>query len=196
MQTASEAFVEEWVPAPDDGQDLRLVQAVLAGDRAAFDVLVRLHSREVSAAARRFLHNPNDLEDVVQETFLRAYQNLRRYQGTARLRTWLIQIALNVCRDRRRGFWMRRVVLVEDTSHSPQPASSAFSDQSALQQTIEAAVAELPEKLRLPFTLHAFVELSGVEIAEVLGCSESTVWTRIYTARKKLRVRLEGVLER
>jgi len=192
MQSVGEIVVDAWPNAAGETDEARLVQAILAGDHAAFDTLVRRHSPQITSAARRFLRDPNDLEDVVQETFLRAYQNLRRFRGHSSLRTWLIQIALNVCRDRSRGFWKRRVALTPDAGAggSGAPPSTSFSDASALLQTIEAAVAALPEKLRVPFSLLAFEELSGVEIAAVLGCNESTVWTRIYTARKKLRASL------
>lgn len=194
MQSVGEMAVETWPNAAGKTDEARLVRSILAGDRAAFDELVRAHSSQVTSAARRFLRDPNDLEDVVQETFLRAYQNLRRFRGQSTLRTWLIQIALNVCRDRSRGFWKRRVALTADSA-TAVAGSSSFSDASVLLQTVEAAVAALPEKLRIPFALHAFVELSGVEIAAVLGCTESTVWTRIYTARKKLQASLGDSLD-
>ncbi|MGV3720738.1 MAG: RNA polymerase sigma factor [Actinomycetota bacterium] len=196
MQRGGEIVVEVWPSAAGKTDEARLVQSILDGDRAAFDGLVRSHSPQVTSIARRFLRDPNDLDDVVQETFLRAFQNLRRFRGQSTLRTWLIQIALNVCRDRSRAFWKRRVALTADAGASDSAArSNSFSDASVLLQTVEAAVAALPEKLRIPFTLHAFDELSGVEIAAVLGCNESTVWTRIYTARKKLQASLGDSLD-
>jgi RNA polymerase sigma factor (sigma-70 family) len=198
MQAAREISVDHWTGAAGKLDEQRLVQAILAGDRSAFDDFARSHSPLVSSVVRRLVTDPNEQEDVVQETFIRAYQHLRRFRGQSSLRTWLAQIALNVCRDRRRAFWKRRVVLTGDPGQLPPTPerSSSFSDRSVLQQTIEAAVADLPEKLRLPFALHAFDELSGIEIAAILGCTESTVWTRIYTARKRLQASLAGVLER
>lgn len=196
MSAAGELLVKDW---PDRGvyaEDLRLVRAVLEGEPSAFDALVRQHGSRVTSVVRRVLADPNELEDAVQETFLRAYQNLRRFRGAASLSTWLVQIALNVCRDRRRGFWRRRVVVggdptVLDTAPSGRPQPG---DVLLLQHAIDAAVAQLPEKLRLPFVLHAFEELSGAEVAAVLGWSESTVWTRIYSARRKLQERLGDLL--
>jgi RNA polymerase sigma-70 factor (ECF subfamily) len=198
MHPAGEIVVDQWPKRCGDPEELRLVRAVLDGDAAAFESLVRCHGTQVASAARRFVRDPNDLDDVVQETFLRAYRSLKRFRGGSSLRTWLIQIALNVCRDRQRTFWKRRVVLTTDsaTLDAVPSGKPSFSDAAALQQTIEAAVAQLPENLRLPFVLHAFEELSGAEVAAVLGWSESTVWTRIYAARKKLREQLRDALER
>jgi RNA polymerase sigma factor (sigma-70 family) len=177
--------------SPSADEDARLVQRVLAGESGAFEALAARHSGPVAAVARRFVRDPNDLEDVVQETFLRAYRNLRRYRGGAAFRTWLIQIALNVCRDQRRTFWSRRVDLSEDPSLLSEPsAQDGFSRDLVLRQALHRAIAQLPERLMVPFVLNALEELSGAEIAAVLGCSESTVWTRIYTARKRLRAQL------
>ena len=198
MHPAGEIVVDQWPKRCGDPEELRLVRAVLDGDTTAFDTLVRSHGTQVASAARRFVRDPNDLDDVVQETFLRAYRSLQRFRGGSTLRTWLIQIALNVCRDRQRTFWKRRVVLASDpaTLEATPAGGTALSEAAALQQTIEAAVTKLPENLRLPFVLHAFEELSGAEVAAVLGWSESTVWTRIYAARKKLREQLSDSLER
>ncbi|MCC2667755.1 MAG: polymerase sigma-70 factor,ECF subfamily [Armatimonadetes bacterium] len=190
--------MDQWPKRFGDPEELRLVRSVLDGDGSAFASLVQRHGPQVASAARRFVRDPNDLDDVVQETFLRAYRSLKRFRGGSSLRTWLIQIALNVCRDRQRTFWKRRIVLTTDADALDQvPSSQApVSETTALHQTIEAAVARLPEHLRLPFVLHAFEELSGIEIAAVLGWSESTVWTRIYAARKKLREQLGDSLQR
>jgi len=193
MHPAGELILDQWPEETGKPEELCLVQAVLAGDRAAFDRLVQQHSAQVTSVVRRVGSEPNEVEDIVQETFLRAYQSLRRFRGRSQLRTWLIQIAINVCRDRQRSFWKRRVHLT--LPEGPDPAQGCFVDATLLQQSVAAAVAKLPEKLRLPFVLHAFEELSGIEIAAVLGWSESTVWTRIYAARKQLRTQLVDLLD-
>jgi RNA polymerase sigma-70 factor, ECF subfamily len=195
MQAAGEIAVER-IPERGESDDARLVRAVLGGQASAFDELVERHSSKIASVARRFADDPNDLEDIVQETFLRAYQKLHRFRGDAALRTWLIQIAVNVCRDRRGGFWSRRVVL---TGEPQLPGSSndpaAISDRAMLRRAIERAVRQLPEKLRLPFVLHVLEDLSGVEVAAALGWNQSTVWSRIYAARKRLRESLGDLVE-
>jgi RNA polymerase sigma-70 factor (ECF subfamily) len=181
---------------PSADEDARLVAGVLKGESGAFEGLVARHSAPVGAVARRFVRDPNDLDDVVQETFLRAYRNLRRYRGRSAFRTWLIQIALNVCRDQRRTFWSRRVELAEDPALLAETrGADGFSRDLVLREALHRAIAELPERLMVPFVLNALEELSGAEIAAVLGCNESTVWTRIYTARKRLRAQLGDLLE-
>jgi RNA polymerase sigma-70 factor, ECF subfamily len=196
MQSAGEILVEHRPVRGCESEELRLVQAVLAGEAAAFDVLVERHMPRVASVARRFVPDPNDLDDVVQETFLRAYQKLHRFRGEASLRTWLIQIAVNVCRDRRGGFWRRKVVLADDPALLDELVDpNAASDRRMLRGQIEQAVRQLPDKLRLPFVLHVFDELSGVEVAAALGWNQSTVWSRIYAARKKLQETLGDLVE-
>ncbi len=197
MACGGESVVEEWRPVEDRSAEVELVHAILRGDRGAFELLVSTHSVQVTSVVRRFTPDPNDLEDAVQETFLRAYRNLKRFRGEASLRTWLIQIALNVCRDRRRTFWKRRVVLApEPRDLEIQPgARRGFEEHAALQHTVARAVDALPEELRLPFVLHVYEELSGAEVAQVLGWNPSTVWSRIYAARKRLQKELGHLLE-
>lgn len=197
MASGGESVVEDWIPVEGRDGEVDLVHAILQGDEAAFDRLVSCHSVQVTSVVRRFTPDPNDLEDAVQETFLRAYRNLRRFRGEATLRTWLIQIALNVCRDRRRTFWKRRVVLApEPRDLEARPGSRCgFEERATVQHTVARAVDALPEELRLPFVLHAYEELSGAEIAQVLGWNPSTVWSRIYAARKRLQKELGHLLE-
>ena len=195
MAPTGEVAVSGWLKCDGETEDARLVREALAGSHAAFDTLVERHAPTVSSVLRRFLADPNDLEDAVQETFLRAYQNLRRFRAKATLRTWLIQIGINVCRDRKRAFWQRRVVLTDDSDRTLAGGTDPQSDAALLRQAIDRAVEKLPEKLRIPFTLHAYEELAGWEIAEVLGCSESTIWSRIYAARKQVRLSLGDALE-
>src|SRR5690349_5826299 len=101
MHLSGEIVVEPWPRRGCDPEELRLVQAALGGDRSAFEVLVARHTRQVCSVVRRFLSDPSEQEDVVQETFVRAYERLRGFRGEASLRTWFIRIAINLCRRRR-----------------------------------------------------------------------------------------------
>lgn len=130
MHLAGEWIWEQWPEEATEWAELRLVGAVLGGDHAAFDALVRQHSAQVTSVVRRISQEPNEVEDLVQETFLRAYQHLRRFRGRSQLRTWLIQIVINVCRDRQRSFWKRRVRL--SLPEGPDPAQAGFADAAAL----------------------------------------------------------------
>ena len=97
-----------------DTEERRWVRATLDGDRVAFDSLVERHWRKIASVVGRFLSDPNDVEDTVQETFVRAYEHLRHFRGEASVRTWLIRIAVNLCKTRLSEFWHRRVSLTDD----------------------------------------------------------------------------------
>jgi RNA polymerase sigma-70 factor (ECF subfamily) len=174
--------------APEEA-DQQLVRAAVAGDLAAFDRLVERHCRKVACVAGQLLNNPHDVEDVVQETFLRAFEHLAGFRGEASVRTWLIRIAMNLCRNRRQTFWWRRVLLTADhAAFEPSPADArALAEEALAQRELQHALERLPERLRLPLVLHFFEELSGAEIAAILGCSENAVWKRIYAGRRALR---------
>lgn len=194
MSIGGEMAVEKRRAAPGMDEDERLVRAAAEGERGAFEELVRQYARQVGAVARRLLDNPEDAADAVQETFLRAYQNLSRYRGSGGVRGWLLSIATNVCRDRRRRFWRWRRFLNRDApALAPPPEDPRAAAEGRLSHAeLEAAVRALPEGLRTPFVLRFFEDLTGAEIAEIVGCPESTVWSRIYAARRELRKRLGG----
>jgi RNA polymerase sigma-70 factor (ECF subfamily) len=179
--------------SPLEDEERRLIAAARAGDHAAFDALVRRHWAKVASVVGRVLNSPNDIEDVTQETFIRAFQSLNSFRGDANLRTWLIRVAVNVCKNRRGGFWFRLVQLAPGDSPALAGVSDALSQaeaglvRSEQQAVLLAALRRLPDKFRLPIVLHYYEDLSGVEIAAVLGWNESTVWSRIYAGCRALR---------
>jgi RNA polymerase sigma factor (sigma-70 family) len=179
-----------------DEEERRWVERAREGDAAAFDRLVERHWRKIASVVSRFLSDPNDVEDAVQETFVRAFQGLRGFRGEASARTWLLRIAVNVCRNRHAEAWRRRVSLTEDDAALPHFAADARALAEAAilrtdrERALRSALRELPEKLRLPILLHFIEELSGAEVAQVLGWNESTVWSRIYAGCRALRRKL------
>jgi len=197
VHAVGEMVVDQPVRAAVDFEDQELVREARRGDSRAFDTLVQRHWGKVSSIAARFLRDPNDVEDVTQETFLQAYRHLRAFRGQASVRTWLVRITVNVCKNRVRTAWWRRVSLVGAAPLDPAGASDAqaLAEGAVLREQFEKAVATLPDPLRVPFVLRFLEDLSGAEIAAVLGWNESTVWTRIYTARRELRKRFASFLE-
>jgi len=157
---------------------------------------VRRYQASVYRIALRLLGTSTDADDVTQETFVRAYQHLRHFRGEASVGTWLIRIAVNLCKARCSEFWHRRVSLTDDpTALDLQPAGAqvpveAVQLHAEWEQALGDALKQLPDKLRLPIILHFFEDLTGAEIAAVLGWNQSTVWTRIYAGCRQLRKNL------
>jgi RNA polymerase sigma-70 factor (ECF subfamily) len=197
MHPAGEIALEPWTRSAADPDEVQLVRNARAGDRGAFEQLVERYQQQVSSVVRRILFDPDEQQDAIQDTFVQAYRNLRRFQGHSSLRTWIIRIAINVALKRRGSFWRRRVQLTDTPLPveiaSPDPHQAA--EEAILQAATLRALDQLPEKLRLPLLLLVFEGLSGREVAEVLGWSESTVWTRIYTARRELKKKVSHLLD-
>ena len=187
--------IGEPTPYCASDEERRLVESALGGDYSAFDTLVDRHWRKVASVAGRFLQDPNEAEDVVQETFIRAFEGLKSFRGQAGFQTWLIRIAINQCKNRQQTWWKRRVLLhepqqppVQKGSHHPGGETIVLQDEKA--RAVQSAVQQLPEKYRLPIMLHYFEEMTGAEVAAVLGWNESLVWSRIYSGYRELRKRL------
>ena len=183
-----------------DKSDRELAEAARDGDANAFGVLVRRHQRRVFRLAVHLLRNAAEAEDVTQETFVRAYRALARFDGRSEPFTWIYRIAvnlsLNAIRARRPA---RRAtplddpriegLLVDRRSHQADPAHMTADRQLAL--ALCDGIDGLSETLRTTLVLVSIDGLSHAEAAEVLGCPEGTVAWRVHEARKKLRAYLE-----
>jgi RNA polymerase sigma-70 factor (ECF subfamily) len=194
-ETISVTRIGQPTPYCASGEDHLLVESALGGDYSAFDTLVERHWRKVASVAGRFLQDSNEAEDVVQETFIRAFESLQTFRGQAGFQTWLIRITINQCKNRQQTWWKRRVMLHEPNlppahSSSHQPGSEKIVLQDEKSRAVQNAVRQLPEKYRLPIVLHYFEDLTGAEVAAVLGWKESLVWSRIYAGYRELRKRL------
>lgn len=183
--------------------DGAVVVRAQSGDGDAFRVLVERHSRSVFRLAYRMTGNEQDAEDVVQETFLRAYKQLNHYESRSSFSTWLYRIAsnysLDLIRMRKRHDGKResdpeegRSIL--DTVAAPQPAPDrlVFGDQ--IQQRVSAAMEELSDLERSAFILRHFEGLSIEEIGGMLGTSLNATKHSIFRAVQKLRKRLEPLV--
>ncbi len=158
-----------------------LAERVRSGDDEAFVAAVSPHQARLLRLVGRFVPTRDDAEDVVQEAIVAAYRQRRRFRGEASFETWLSRIAiytaLRFAREQRRAASTRG----ED---SRDPRNEV---DRAAQIAVRDAVARLPENLRAPIVLRFYEGLSGQEIAELLGCKQSTVWTRLYRGLQKLR---------
>lgn len=160
------------------------------GDRAAFGVLVRQHQRRVHRLALQLTGSAGDADDVTQETFLRAYRAIHRFDGRADLFTWLYRICVNVALNlRRQG---KRVAADLDDPRIPEPVDGApdpalTAERTSGYRALAKALDSLSESLRTTMVLACVEQLPYKDIAEVLGCSEGTVAWRVHEARRKLR---------
>ncbi len=168
-----------------------LVDAARNGDRTAFDELVRRTYGDVFKLAVKLTGNEADANDVVQDTYVRAYRGLRRFRGDAHFSTWLYRIASNCAstftarRSRQRCDSLSAAAEVVETDPDHDPSLRA--EASTLRQTLDRALEQLPQRLRAVMVLRHLEDLSHREIAERLGISESATKVRLHRARATLR---------
>lgn len=186
--------------------DKQLVAKVQKGDSRAFDLLVMKYQHKIMGLISRYVHDADEVQDVAQEAFIKAYRALPRFRGDSAFYTWLYRIAINTAKNHLVSRSRRPPgsdVEVEDAEHFEAggalrdietPETALFGAE--LKAVIEDAIAELPDDLRAAVTLREFDGLSYEDIAEVMDCPVGTVRSRIFRAREaidaKVRVQLEG----
>jgi RNA polymerase sigma-70 factor (ECF subfamily) len=180
--------------------EAQLVSAAKAGDVSAFEELVNRYERKIFRLGMNITQNREDAEDVMQDAFLKSYQNLDRFQGDSRFYTWLVRIAVNEALMKLRKRKPNQISLdaprepdgeafpqeVEDWGPSPEQRFAQTELAGILSQTIET----LEPGYRMVFVLRDLEELSTEETAELLGLSVAAVKSRLLRARLKLRDKL------
>lgn len=193
-------------PSVGDEQDGLDMTRLAAGHGAALNDLMERHAEKLFHYLARALQNNDDAADLAQETFVRVYQNRRKFDHRKKFSTWLYAIASNLVRDRYR--WRNRhpkVSLDAVNEATGNDFVESLPDQEALPsdtlqaeeraETVRRAVAALPEQLRMPLILSTYEEKSHAEIGEILRCSAKAVEVRIYRARLQLRESLGHLKE-
>ena len=170
--------------------DSDLLARCQSGDPQAIEALVHEHQAKIYRLCLSMLDDAADAEDATQESFIAALKALKGYRGDSAFQTWLISIALNVCRSSLRQR-KRRTTLgstLADPSiageSTPTPEMQAMKSESS--QALWVALNKLDEKHRLPIYLRYYHELSTAEIAKVLGINQGTVHSRLSIARSQL----------
>ncbi len=181
--------------------DNQLVQRVLAGETACFEILVHRHSQRVYRAARAILRDDEDAADVVQETFVRAYRKLGQFAGRAKFSTWLTKIAVYEARARRRRTQARASTPREPsaTREAGSQRDSGFDPERGVlvrevRVLLEAAIEDLPDHYRTVFVMRVVEEMSTGETAEILSLTQDVVKTRLRRARALLREKLHAAV--
>ncbi len=170
-----------------------------AGDDAALNDLMERHGGKLSRYLTRCLQDQNLAADLAQETFVHVYRHRLKFDPRHKFSAWLYRIASNLVRDHWRHVARHPEVLIAEDALSetvagrePLPGERMQAQERAA--AVRAAVAALPEELRVPLVLAEYEERSHVEIGEILGCTAKAVETRIYRARQRLHVKLNKLL--
>lgn len=190
----------------DPGTDEALVSAAKNGSQRAFEVLVERHQQRMLAFARRYTRVREDAEDVVQQTFQKAFIHLSKFQGKSSFSTWLTRIAINEALMLLRRSHALREIAVEDSGDhggaasalevpdaSPDPETSYLRQERV--EILSKTVGNLRPGLRLTITLRELAELSTEETARRMGLSVAAVKARCFHARRKLREKLSRYMK-
>jgi RNA polymerase sigma-70 factor (ECF subfamily) len=185
--------------------DLQLVERVRQGDQRAYGLLVEKYRRKLMRLLSRMVRDPDEIEDIAQETFIKAYRALPQFRGDAAFYTWLYRIGVNTAKNylATRG---RAMPTVSDQAMNDEdepderlvakdigtPESELLSKQMVM--AVNEAVEALPEELRQAITLREIEGMSYEEIAETMDCPIGTVRSRIFRAREAIAAKLRPIL--
>lgn len=185
--------------------DAKLVEQVQRGDTSAFDLLVRKYQHKVLKLVSRFVSDQAEAEDVAQEAFIKAYRALPSFRGESAFYTWLYRIAINTAKNALVSNRRRPVDFDLDLQDPEQYERQARLKEGdtpeglllteEIRQTVQAAMAELPEDLRTAIMLRELEGLSYEEIAERMSCPVGTVRSRIFRAREAIDKKLKPLLD-
>ena len=178
-------------------EDADLVARVRAGDTAVYEVLIRRHNQRLFRAARAILRDDDEAEDVVQQVWVSAYQNLGGFRGDAALSTWLTRIVVNEALGRRRRRQRgEHLAVIEEERHAmdtaPTPEDEAATGE--LGRMLEAHIDRLPDIYREVLVLRDVEEMTTAETAACLGVSEETVRVRLHRARREMQSSLSEAM--
>ena len=186
----------------ESATDKQLVERVQRGDKRAYDLLVLKYQHKIVGLVGRYLRDQDEVQDVAQEAFIKAYRALPRFRGDSAFYTWLYRIAINtaknhlVSRSRRPPDTdidadMEEGTHQESLSDMVNPENSLATDQ--LEAVVYKAIDDLAEDLKVAVTLREFEGLSYEEIAEVMDCPVGTVRSRIFRAREAIEKKIAGI---
>ena len=186
--------------------DQEVVERAQKGDTKAFELLVAKYHRRLGRLLSRFIKDEHEVNDVVQESFIKAYRALPNFRGDSAFYTWLYRISINTAKNFLANNNKRPIMssdiansdgevldVVEQVADNLTPEAELMNKQ--ILQTVESAVAKLPEDLRRAITLREMDGLSYEEIAEVMQCPIGTVRSRIFRAREVIAADLRPLLD-
>ncbi|MBL4566660.1 MAG: RNA polymerase sigma factor RpoE [Porticoccus sp.] len=181
--------------------DKQLVARVQKGDKRAFDLLVLKYQYKVHSIVSRYIRDFDEVHDVVQEAFIKAYRALANFRGESAFYTWLYRIAVNTAKNYLVARSRRPPAYDVDAADADyfeggdklrdidSPENILYRDE--LEAVVDQAIRDLPEDLRTAVTLREFEGLSYEEIAEVMDCPVGTVRSRIFRAREAIEEKIK-----
>jgi RNA polymerase sigma-70 factor (ECF subfamily) len=201
--------LSEPVPPAADS-DAQLVARTLAGDDRAFELLVIKYQRRIQRLIARMVRDVDLVEDIAQESFIRAYRALHQFRGDAQFYTWLYRIAVNTAKktllDLKHDPLLTEAALrpAGDDDETFQPGNEPIAEETPesllaareIAAAVQAALDALPEDLRQAVTLREIEGLSYEDIATVMACPIGTVRSRIFRAREAISARVRPLLDR
>ncbi len=197
------------LPASPGEADRLLVERTLAGDARAFELLVIKYQRRIQRLIARMVRDSDLVEDIAQETFIRAYRALHQFRGDAQFYTWLYRIAVNTAKkallDLKHDPLITEAALrpADSDDETFQPGNEPIAEETPesvlaareIAAAVNAAMEALPDDLRQAVTLREIEGLSYEEIAAVMACPIGTVRSRIFRAREAISARVKPLLE-
>lgn len=180
-------------PNRQDGHEAELIERAKAGDAKAFGVLVERYQRRVVGVAMAVVHDQEDALELAQETFVRAFENIGKFESRSSFSTWLYRIAANIAIDFRRRERRHPTLRGEEADNEIQRLPSKIGDsfkeaqRSEMAQRITDALGQLTPEHRAAILLREVEGLSYDELSDVLQCPRGTVMSRLHYARNHLR---------
>ncbi len=180
--------------------DAEVIERILKGEKACYAVLMRRHNQTLYRAVRSYLHNAEDVEDTMQDTYVKAFAKLSQFKGESAFGTWLVRIGINEALQRLRR--ARRVQALEagqeklerlPNGDGMDPEKRMIREQQ--RQLLEQAVDGLPESYRAVYMLREVEGMGVGEVAGALGLSESNVKVRLFRAKAMLKEQLTAQME-
>lgn len=204
--TSAPAPIQDLPPAVSQRDiDQQLVERVQRGDRRAFDLLVGKYQHKIMSVISRYIRNPDEVQDVAQDTFVRAWRALPRFRGDSAFFTWVYRIAINtaknhlVARNRRPP---DTDIDIEDAQFLDAADGLRDTDTplghmltAEIEATVHRALEALPDEMRTAVMLREFDGLSYEEIAQVMDCPVGTVRSRIFRGREAIDTALRPLLD-
>jgi RNA polymerase sigma-70 factor (ECF subfamily) len=188
-------------PIRQDGDETELIERAKAGDTKAFGILVERYQRRVVGVAMAVVHDQEDALELAQESFVRAFENIGKFESRSSFSTWLYRIAANIAIDfrrrERRHPTMRGEEAETEIQRLPSKLGDSFKEtqRSEMGQRIRDALGQLTPEHRAAILLREVEGLSYDEISELLQCPRGTVMSRLHYARNHLREILKDLAE-